>query len=171
MVASLIEPFLVSDGDVRSTSIIGSSRPNQSRIVAPGMNKDILSRNDFWSTVQSDVGKAYKLDAVAQQSFYDKWNSVPLLIVEGSPKSIFCEIVEKSNSSKQMNLANSLGVQTPELVLLRHTPMQTDNVGERRGGGVSTRIAEQYGIWGPTLSNIETAPTHGDIETISEKLA
>ena len=49
--------------------------------------------------------------------------------------------------------------------------MQTDNVGERRGGGVATRIAYQYGIWGPTLSNIKTAPTHGDVETISEKLA
>ena len=38
MVAPLIELFLASDGDVRSTSIIGASRPNQSRIVAPGMN-------------------------------------------------------------------------------------------------------------------------------------
>ena len=49
--------------------------------------------------------------------------------------------------------------------------MHTDNVGERRGGGVATMIADQDGIWGPTLSYIETTPTHGDIETISEKLA
>ena len=46
MVAPLIEPFLASDGDVRSKSIIGASRPDQSRIVAPGMNKYISSRND-----------------------------------------------------------------------------------------------------------------------------
>ena len=70
-----------------------------------------------------------------------------------------------------MNLAKSLSVQTPELVLLRHTPMQTDNVGEQRSGGVATRIANKDGIWKPTLSDIETAPTHGEIETISEKLA
>ena len=70
-----------------------------------------------------------------------------------------------------MNLANSLGVQTPKLVLLRHPPMQTYNVGERRGDGVATRIADQDGIWGTTLSNIKTVPTHGDIETRSEKLA
>ena len=70
-----------------------------------------------------------------------------------------------------MNLSNSLGVQTPELVLLGHTPMQTDNVGEQRGGGVATRIADQDGIWGPTLIDIKTALTHGDVETISEKLA
>ena len=70
-----------------------------------------------------------------------------------------------------MNLANSLGVQTPKLVHLRHPSMQTYNVGEWRGDGVATRIADQDGIWGPTLSDIKTAPTHGEIEMISEKLA
>ena len=70
-----------------------------------------------------------------------------------------------------MNFANSLGVQTPELVLLRHPTMQTDSVGDRRGGGVVTRIEDQDGILGPTLSDIKTAPTHGDVEKISEKLA
>ena len=49
--------------------------------------------------------------------------------------------------------------------------MQTENVGERRGGGVANRIADQDGIWRPTLSDIKTARTHGDVETISEKLA
>ena len=68
-----------------------------------------------------------------------------------------------------MNLAKYLGVQTPELVILMHPTMQTDNVGDRRGGGVATRIADQDGIWRPTLSDIKTAPTHGEIETISEK--
>ena len=41
MVSPLVEPFLASDGDVRLKSIIGASRPDQSRIVAPGMNKPI----------------------------------------------------------------------------------------------------------------------------------
>ena len=98
-------------------------------------------------------------------------SETPSRIVEGSPKIIFPEIVEKSDSSKRMNLANSLGVQTPKLVLLRHLPIQTENLGERRGGGFATRTADQDGIWGPTLSNIKTAPTHGKIERISEKLA
>ena len=49
--------------------------------------------------------------------------------------------------------------------------MQTDNVGKRRSGGVATRIANKDGMWKPTLIDIETAPTHGEIETISEKLA
>ena len=70
-----------------------------------------------------------------------------------------------------MNLANSLSVHTPELVLLRHTIMQTDNVGKQRSGDAATRIANQDGIWRPTLSDIKAAAIHGESETISEKLA
>ena len=46
MVASLVENFLTTDGNVRLASIIGSSWPDQSRIIAPRMNKDISSRDD-----------------------------------------------------------------------------------------------------------------------------
>ena len=69
-----------------------------------------------------------------------------------------------------MNLANSLSVHTPELVLLRHMPMQKDNVGKKRSGGASTRIADQDGIWRPTPINIKTAAIHGEIKTISEEI-
>ena len=119
------------------------------------MNEDISSRDDVQSTVQSDIGEADKLDAAVQRSSSDKWNAATSQIVEGSPKSIFREIVEKSDLSERMNLANYLSVHTPELVLLRHTPMQTDNIGEQRCSGVATRIADQYRIWRPTLSDIK----------------
>ena len=99
MVAPLIEPFLESDGEVRSTSIIGEIRTDQSRIVAPGMNEYISSRNDVRSTVQSNVGEAEKLDTAVQRSSSDKWNTAPSRIVEGIPKGIFPEIVEESDSS------------------------------------------------------------------------
>ena len=171
MVASLDEPLLESDGNVRSARIIGASRTDQSKIIAPGMNADILSRDDVRSTVQGDVGKADKMDAAVQRSLSNEWNAAPLRIVEISPKSIFSETVEKSDSSERMNLANTLNVNTAELVLLRHNPMQTENVGEQRGGGAATRIAVQDGIWRPTLSNIKTAAVHGESETKSEKLA
>ena len=49
--------------------------------------------------------------------------------------------------------------------------MQTDNVGDRRDGGVAIRVADQDGIWRPTDSDIRTAPTHGDVQSKSEKLA
>ena len=135
------------------------------------MNEDISSINDVRSTVRSDVGKADKFDTAVQQSSSDKCNAAPSQILEGSPKRIFCEIVKNSDSSERMNLANSLGVQTPSLVLLRHTRMHTDTVGKQRGGGVAIRIADQDGIWRPTDSDIRTARTHGDVESISEKLA
>ena len=51
MITPLTEPFQTSDRDVRSTSVIVASRPDHSRIVAPFMNEDILSRDDVLSTV------------------------------------------------------------------------------------------------------------------------
>ena len=86
MVASLDEPFLASNGNVRPASIIGASRPDQSRIISPGMNNDILSRDDVQSTVRSDVVEADKMDAAVQQSSSDEWNTAYLRIVEGSQK-------------------------------------------------------------------------------------
>ena len=70
-----------------------------------------------------------------------------------------------------MNIMNSLSVQTPDLISFRHPTIQIDNVGDRRSGGVATRIANKDGIWEPTPSNIGTAATHDEIKTISEKLA
>ena len=67
MVTSLVESFLESNGNVRSASIIGASRPDQSRIFSPWMNKDISSRDDVRSTVRNDVGEADKLDATVER--------------------------------------------------------------------------------------------------------
>ena len=108
MVASLVKPFLTSNGNVRSASIIDASRPDQSRIFAPGMNEDISSRDDVRSTFRNDAGKADKLDAAVQRSSTDEWNTASSRIVEGSTESIFRKVVEQFDSSKRMNLANSL---------------------------------------------------------------
>ena len=45
MVTSLVESLLASNGNVRSASIIGASRPDQSGIFAPGMKKDVSCRD------------------------------------------------------------------------------------------------------------------------------
>ena len=74
--------------------------------------------------------KEDKLDTTVQRSLSDEWNVAPSRIVEVSPETIFCKVVEQSDSSEQMNLTNSLSVHTQDLVLLRHTPMQTGNIGE-----------------------------------------
>ena len=113
MVAPLNEPFLASDGDVRLASIIGASRPNQSSIVAPGMNGDISSRNDVRGTVRTDIGEAKKFDTAVQRYLSDKWNTAPSRILEGSPKGIFPETVKKSDSSKLLGRSNSIA-RTPQ---------------------------------------------------------
>ena len=48
--------------------------------------------------------------------------------------------------------------------------MQTDNVGNPIDSIAATRVMDQDGIWIPTDMDIRTAPTYGDVETISEKL-
>ena len=49
--------------------------------------------------------------------------------------------------------------------------METDNVGRQSNGSVATRVVDQDRILRPTEKDVKMAPTHGDIETISEKLA
>ena len=83
--------------------------PNHSRIGTPFMNKYIWSRDDALS-VRSDVDKLDKLITAVQQSSADESNTATSQIEEVSLKSIFPEIVEESNSSEWMNLANSLGI-------------------------------------------------------------
>ena len=141
VIAPLTEPFLTSDRDVRTASIIGDIMPNHSRIDTPFMNKYIWSIDDALSSVRSDVGEIDKLDTAVQQSSTNKRNTEPSRIEEGSLKSIFPEIVKESNSRERMNLANSLGVQTPKLVSFRQPPMQTDNVGNPINSITATKVA------------------------------
>ena len=169
MIAPLTKPFLTCDRDVRASSEIGDSRPERGRIVTPFVNKDIWSRDDAFS-VQSDTGKADKLDTAVQKSSTDESNKASSQIEEGSLESICHKIIKESNSSERMNLANYLLLQTPKLVHFGHTPMDTDNVGHRSDGSVTTRVVEQDGIWRPTDRDDRMAPAHGDIETISEKI-
>ena len=69
-----------------------------------------------------------------------------------------------------MNLANSVPVKTPDLVSFRDPNINTENVTDRRSGGVATSIAYKDGIWGPKPSDIGTVATHDEIKNISEKL-
>ena len=171
VISHLTEPFLASDRDVRTTSVIGDIRPNHSRIGTPFINKDIWSRDDVLSSVRSDVGELNKLDTAVQKSSTDKRNTAPSQIEEGSLKSIFPEIVEESNPSKRMNLTNSLGVQTPKLVSFRHPETQIDNVGNPIDSIAATRVMDQYEIRRPTDRDVRMTPTHVDVETMSEMLA
>ena len=48
--------------------------------------------------------------------------------------------------------------------------MQTDNVGHRSDESVATRVMYQDRIWRTMDRDVRTAPMHGEVETMSEKL-
>ena len=79
--------------------------------------------------------------------------------------------IKNLDSSDRMNLTNSLRVQTLDFVSFRDRTIRTDNVLDRRSGGVATRISNKDGIWEPKPSDIGMAATHDEIKNISEKLA
>ena len=70
-----------------------------------------------------------------------------------------------------MNLANSMPVDTLDLVSFRDPPVNTYNVTNGRSGVVATSIADKDRIWSPRPSDIGTAATHDDLKNINEKLA
>ena len=70
-----------------------------------------------------------------------------------------------------MNLENSLGVENLKLVYFKHPPMQTDNVGNPIDSIAANRVMDQDGIRRPTDRDVRMTLTHGDVETMSEKLA
>ena len=70
-----------------------------------------------------------------------------------------------------MNLANSVLTQTPKFLSFRHLPMQTDNVGNPIDSIAATRVMDQDGILRRADRDFRTLLTHGDVETMSKKLA
>ena len=170
VIAPLTKPFLTCDRDVRASSEIKDSRPEHSRIGTPSVNKNIWSGDKTFS-FRSDVSELDKLDTAVKKYSNDERNTASSQIEEGSLEIICPKIIKESNSSERMNLANSLHVQTPKLVHFGHPPIETDNVGHRSDESVAIRIVDQDRIWRPTDRDVRMAPTHGDIETISEKLA
>ena len=69
-----------------------------------------------------------------------------------------------------MNLANSLSIESPKLVHFGHPLIETNDVGNLRGGIVTTRIDNSNGICRRTDRDNRMAHTH-DVETMSETTA
>ena len=77
--------------------------------------------------------------------------------------------IKKVDPSSRVNFADSSTVDTPELLLLRYPPVNTDDVPDN--AGVNTSIADKDGIWFSKLREIGgTAATHDDLKKISEML-
>ena len=66
MLTSFVEAFLTHNQNIRTTSIVGTRRPNHSRIFSPGMHEDISGGDNVRSTVYNDVRIADKPDTTVE---------------------------------------------------------------------------------------------------------
>ena len=75
MLTPFVEAFLTRNQHICTTSIVGASRLNHSRIFSSGMHEDILGGDNVRSTVRSDVRIADKLDTTAEAFTTNKRNT------------------------------------------------------------------------------------------------
>ena len=80
------------------------------------------------------MGEADKFNTIVQKSPANERNMASTQIEEESLESVFSKIFEESNSSKRMNLANYLGIESPKLVHFGHPPIETNNIGNLLDG-------------------------------------
>ena len=160
MFEPFLEAFLTGNRHVRTSRIVGTGRTNHSRIISPRMHEDILRGNDLATTVRSDVGVIKKLDNTVEGLTTNKRNTESTDIFEGAAESVFGKISEQFDSSGRVNFANSIPVESPDLLPFRDPPMQTYNVTDGGTGGVTTRIADKDGIWRAGPSDIRVAAAH-----------
>ena len=65
-------------------------------------------------------------------------------------------------ASGRVNFANSVPVESPDLISFRDPPVQTHNITDGGTGGVATSIADKDGIWRAGPSDIGMAATHAN---------
>ena len=70
-----------------------------------------------------------------------------------------------------MNFANSIPVESPDLVPFRDPPVQTYNVTDGGTAGVTNRIADKDEIWRAGPRDIRVAATHASDKDSAAKLA
>ena len=75
------------------------------------------------TTVRSDVGLMKKLDTTVEAFTSNERNTESSGIIESAPESVFVKESEQFDSSGQMNLANSVPVESPDLVSFRDPPI------------------------------------------------
>ena len=166
---SLIKTLLASNRNVGTTSMPRTQRINQSRILAPTVYKNVPCGNNVRSTVLNNVRELDELDTTVDGPTTNENHTACLRNVENTPKRIFRKNIKKLDPSSQVNFADSSTVETPELVLLRDPPVNTDDVPDN--AGVANSIADKDGIWFPKLSEIgSTAATNDDLKNVSESL-
>ena len=134
------------------------------------MNEDILSGNNVTTTVQSDVRVMEKLNTTVDGLTTNEKNTESSGIIESAPENVFVKNSEQFESSGRVNFANSVPVESPDLVSFRDPPVETHNITDGGTGGVATSISDKDRIWRVSPSDIGTAATHANLKDFNEKL-
>ena len=153
MIASQNEPTLSCNRIVHASSDIGNSGIYHGRNSTPIVNKKIWSGDENFR-VKIEVDEADRLGTIVQRSPTNKRNTESPRIEEESLESIFSKIVEESNSSERMNLANSLSIYIPKIVHFGHPSIETNDVGNLLDGIISNRIENLTGYGGARTGTI-----------------
>ena len=135
------------------------------------MHEDISRRNNLTTTVRGDVRVIEKLDTTVDGLTANKRNMESTDIFEGAAESLNFKNIKKFDSSGRVNFANSIPVETPDLIPFRDPPVQTYNVTDGMTAGVTTRIADTDGIWRAGPSNVRVAALHASDKDYAAKLA
>ena len=112
-----------------------------------------------------------KLDTTVDRLTTNKRKTESSGIFEVAAESVFGKKSEQFDSSGRVNFANSVPVESPDLVYFRDPPVQTHNITDGRAGGVTTRIADKDGIWRAGPSDIRMAATRANSKDFNAKLA
>ena len=113
------------------------------------MHEDISRRKNLTTTVRGDVRVIEKLDTTVDGMTANKRNTDSTDIFEGASESLDVKKLQKItkfDSSSRVNFANSIPVETPDLVPMRNPPVQTYNVTGGGTAGVTTRVSDTDGI-------------------------
>ena len=106
-----------------------NSMGNHSRIGTLGVNKDIFSpSSDTNSNLLSCTGSIEKVDAHVHISATQERNLESSCIEEMGVKSILSEIVKNFDSSRRMNLTNSLLSESLRFKSLGHPTIKTADI-------------------------------------------
>ena len=96
-----------------------------------------LCINDVRSTFLNNVRESDELNTTVDGPTTNENHTACLRNVKNTPKRIFRKNIKKLDPSSRVNFADSSTVETPELVLLRDPPVNTDNVPDNAGFATS----------------------------------
>ena len=123
-------------------------------------------RSDTTSNVLSCTDNIEKFDTLVHGSMNQERNLGSSFIKEVGVKSIFPELGKELDSSVRVNLANPVLSESPNFKLLRHPPMETEDI--RNLDYISTTRPKNCDrLWRSTDRDDMLGYTH-DFETMNE---